>query len=60
MPAGSAGELKRKTVMSDGQTHRRSEFIYKIIVDFVEVFLKVPMTKMWHVNLKIKKPLAQV
>jgi hypothetical protein len=30
MQAGSAGELKRRIVMSDGQTHGRSEFIYKI------------------------------
>jgi hypothetical protein len=29
-PAGSAGELKRKTVASDGRTDGRSEFIYKI------------------------------
>jgi hypothetical protein len=30
MQAGSAGELKRRTVVSDGRTDGLSEFIYKI------------------------------
>jgi hypothetical protein len=34
----------------------KSELI--IIIDFVEVFTKVPMSKMWHVNFKIKKTIS--
>ncbi len=38
----------------------KSELIIIIVVDFFEVFIKVPITKMWHVSVKIKKPLTQV
>ncbi len=36
----STGELKRRTVMSDGRTERRSEFIYKIGNELYQLIMK--------------------